>query len=151
MPLSTRVGPREFLNGKRAVSQGAGRGGASGNQPSRVSRRPDAPNWQAFQSGGADEGTSRSAGELLAWGEESGAEGTPGQSGGKCAPRKELAGSQCNSKSAGSWGTHLGCSCQYSSSSPSASGACRYHEGPAQAYIQGRVVCQLSLCWDRWD
>ena len=141
--------------GRGRVSQGAGRGGASGNQPSRVSPRPGAPNWQAFQSGGAcggaDEGTSRSErGELLAWGEESRAEGTPGQSGGKCAPRKELAGKPVQQQVCWTLGDTLRMLVPVLLV---LSFCLRGRAGTARArrrYIQERVVCQLSLCWDRW-
>lgn len=137
--------------GRGRVSQGAGRGGANGNQPSRVSLRPGAPNWQAFQSGGADEGTSRSErGELLAWGEESGAEGTPGQSGGKCAPRKELAGKPVQQQVCWILGDTLRMLVPVLLV---LSFCLRGRAGTTRGrrrYIQGRVVCQLSLCWDRW-
>lgn len=152
MPPFIRVGPREFLNGKRGGYPG-GRAGAGQWEPAlRVSlgdltRRTGG----RFRRPGADGGPPGQRGELLAWGEESGAEGTPGQSGGKCAPRKELAGKPVQRQVCWVLGDTPRFSCQYFPRPlllPQ--GACRYHRG-RRRYIQGRVVCQLWLCWDRWD
>lgn len=83
--------------GRGQVSEGTGRSGAGrvGSSPPRVSPRPKAQNWPAFQNPSlrlADLGNYRpETGRPLAWDEKSGAKGTLARVVGGVLLRKELA------------------------------------------------------------